>query len=265
MKRLLFLCLFCPYLTNGQSLGSDEFSIQRLLPHVLLSGMNSLFHPDLHVSPDAVRNLKVLLCTGNRHSMKEMSYLDAGIAWNFEHGTIGYKGQFQGIGSLSSMNHQAHYTQTISSSLLAGISIGFRKMKFNEQKSVNNGCVRFKIRKSFGEKTSFGFGVGASGNPIDGDYRITKEWSCRWDQVLNPFLSMGAAVEKVDGADPRLRFFIQGNIRQKFSMAGGWELENGNIEVAGLHHNNSMAKGLIMRHHPLLGYGMELFLQYAIH
>lgn len=264
MKKLIFLCFLCPFLTHSQPALWNEFNINTILPQFGLTGTNSVFHPNLSVQKRTDPKQTLLLCTGNRYTMKEMSYLDAGMIWHMEHGTMGYKAQFHGQGNLSSNSHHIHYTQELSHTLEGGISIGIINMKFKGESPDRRGSVQLKIRQSFGSKTSFGFGFGLAGNLIHKQERMIKQWSCRWDQVLNPALSIGVALEKIDKLEPRIRLFMQTQIHRSFTMAAGWNLDNGNVEMAGLHNHKKIVKGLLIRHHPLLGYGLELMLQYDI-
>lgn len=264
MKRVFFPGLLLPLLINGQPASWNEFNIQRILPQIATSGTKSLFHPELSMKSGSDPKLTLLLCTGNRYSMKEMSYVDAGVVWKMENGSIGYRGDFQGFSALNSSTQHVHYSQVISSGFMGGISIGIMNRKFTSQASDTRGFVQLKLSQTFGDKTSFGFGFGIAGDPIHKQNKTTKQWSCRWDQIINPQLSMGATVEKIDGYEPRIHLFMQAKIRQIFSMAGGWNLDDGNLELAGIHHQDNKGQGLIIRHHPLLGYGMELMLQYAL-
>jgi len=79
MKRLFFPGLLLPLLINGQPASWNEFNIQRILPQIATSGTKSLFHPELSMKSGSDPKLTLLLCTGNRYSMKEMSYVDAGV------------------------------------------------------------------------------------------------------------------------------------------------------------------------------------------
>jgi hypothetical protein len=264
MKRLLFLFLPFPYLSHCQPTLWNEFTINKLLPQFATPGINSLFQPNLSKEQGSEPKLNLLLCTGNRYSMKETSYLDAGVILHMKQGAIGYKGQFHGLGKLNSNSHQIHYTQMISSTLLGGLSIGIVNKNFTGEATDIMGSVQLKIRQNLGERTSVGFGLGVAGNPIRKQDQMIKHWSCQWDQLLNPVLSMGAAVEKIDGLEPSMRLFMQAQIRRGFSLAAGWDLDNGNVEMTGLYYHKSTVKGLLISHHPLLGYGLELMLQYGI-
>jgi hypothetical protein len=264
MKRVLIMGLVFPMLTNGQSTIFKESDLLWMM-QIRYTPNRSLFAPDLSEHDPSSPKINMTMIAGNRYTIKEYSHLTGFINWGNDDGMMGVMGSVVGMTGLNRTTVKVHYTKGLSPQLGAGIAIGLMKMNFGRDAQDFKGLVSLKIMQTFQDKTSFGMGFSAIRNVKSKADGMVKSWNSWCTQVVNPNIILGVGIEKEDELDPQFRVISKLKVSQELTLAGGWLLENGCIDLAILRQKKNFVQALHMSNHPLLGYGLEIMLQYGWH
>jgi hypothetical protein len=264
MKRVLFMGLVFPLLTNGQSTIFKESDLLWMM-QIRYAPNRSLFAPDLSGQDPLSSKIKMTMIAGNRYSIKEYNHLTGFVNWGNDDGMMGVMGSVVGMTGLNRTTVKVHYTKGLSPQLGAGIAIGLIKMNFGRDAQDLIGLVSLRVLQTIQDKTSFGMGFSGIRNVKGKKDGMVKSWNSWCTQVVNSNIILGVGFEKEDGLDPQFRVMSNVRVSQELTLAGGWILANGYIDLTIMRQKKNFAQGIHMSNHPLLGYRLEIMIQYGWH
>jgi hypothetical protein len=202
---------------------------------------------------------QLMIACSNPFMIKGLNRFEVDGYQNLDHAAWGISTGIQNGGPVSSIGLSADYSQMISAYLAVGLKMHVSRHQWQGYESTINGGIKGKLLYRINDKTAWTSSIGIDKNEIKGAGSIRKSWSTEMGQTLNKELFIAIRLAKEDDQDLVLQMLLDWKLDAGIDLLGGINITSGNLMLGWLHNGKQNKKGLTINHHPLLGYGLEIF------
>jgi len=259
MKWIILTLVLVPLLSSGQAFLEHGAIAWHEIMILRQPNSHSVFHPKLTEMAASPTDKQWLVAGSNPFMIKGLTRLDVHGYQNLEHAAWGLSTHLQGGGPVSSISLSIDYSQMISSHLAVGLKIQGSANQWQGYAPQKSGGITGKLLYRISPNTAWTSSIRLDKSGTKGFGSIRKSWTTGIGHTLSKELFIAIQLEKEDDRDPVLQMLLDWKLDTRFGLQGGINIASGNMMLGGYHDGNHHRKGLIFSHHPLLGYGLEIF------